>query len=187
MTWVEWISLSIIGISTIIGGIKGIIKEVLGLLGLIIGNYISIVWSPFLSFFIVKYIKLTPSLARIVSYIIILFPVLFFFQIFIRIAQVAIKGLSLRGWDRLGGAFFGFLKGLIWVIILLLILVFFPLPQETRDYLDKNSYLIKQVKMLYLKNYINQINLPNWKKPFKNIKIPIFQKSEDKNGEQKDK
>ena len=182
MTWVEWISLFILGINTIIGAIKGIIKEILGLVGLIVGNYISIMWSPFLSFFIVKYIKLTPSLAKIVSYILILFPVLFFFQIIIRIAQAAIEGLSLRGWDRMGGAFFGFLKGLIWVIILLLFLIFFPLPQETRDYLDKNSYLIKQVKMLYLKNYINQISIPDWKKSFKNIKIPIFQKEKNKNG-----
>jgi len=173
VTWVEWVSISIIVINTVSGAIKGIIKEVLGLLGLIIGNYISIVWSPFLSIFLVKYLKLTPSLARILSYILILFPVLLFFQMIIYIARTIIKAFSLGGLDRLGGAFIGFLKGTIWVLILVLFLIFFPLPQETREYLDKNSYIIREVKGLYLKNYINKLNFPHMGNPLKKVKIPI--------------
>ncbi len=173
MTWVEWVSIFIILVNTISGAIKGIVKEILGLLGLIIGNYLSIVWSPLLSVILVNYLKLTPTLAKILSYILILFPVLLFFQMIIYVARTIIKAFSLGGLDRFGGAFIGFLKGIIWVAILILFLIFFPIPQEIRDYLDKNSYIIREVKGIYLKNYINQIKIPNWKKSLKKIKVPL--------------
>ncbi len=187
MTWVEWISIFIIGINTFSGAVRGIVKEILGLLGLIIGNYLSIVWSPLLSGLLEKYLKLTPALAKILSYIFILFPVLLFFQMIIYIARSIIKAFSLGGLDRFGGAFIGFLKGIIWVIILVLFLVFFPLPQETRDYLDRNSYIIREVKGIYLKNYINKIKIPNWKKTLKKIKIPLPQEERGNNNEEENK
>ncbi len=187
MTWVEWVCLSIIAINTIFGAKRGIIREVLGFLGLIIGNYLSIVWSPIFSLVIVNYLKLPPSLARVLAYILILFPVLFFFQLIIYMARTIIHTFSLGGLDRLGGAIIGFLKGLIWILIIVLFLIFFPLPQDVKDYLDKNSYIIQQVKGIYIKNYLKQIKIPNWKIPLKKIKIPLNLKEKEDTGEQKDK
>jgi len=173
MTWVEWTSIFILGVNVFFGAFRGLIREILSLTGLIIGNYISIIWSPILSPIFVKYLKLNPTLSHILTYILILFPILIFFQMIIYIAKSLIKAFSLGFFDKFGGAFFGFLKGIIWVTILILFLILFPLPKETREYLDKNSYLIKKVKGIYIRNYINQVKLPNWKLPFDRIKIPI--------------
>ncbi|MDD4764487.1 MAG: CvpA family protein [Atribacterota bacterium] len=122
--------LVIILFNVFLGFKRGIIAEVLTLVGLIAVIFIAIFWYADLSSFLMKQFKWNQPLSHILSFILIFIAVIMTFRLFEYLLS-HITALLLLNWiNNLGGALFGFIRGAIIVGLLLFIVNFIPLPLE---------------------------------------------------------
>lgn len=131
--------IAVIGILTIIGFWKGMVKQVFGLLGVIAGYMLAMRFYQPCSKFLTS---IHPGTAKVISFIaIFLACVLLAYLIGWGIGRfLAISKLGFL--NRIGGGFLGFLKGCILVAVMVMVVTAFLSPNNT---LFKNSSLMKYI------------------------------------------
>lgn len=130
MNAIDWVILAVVGIFALQGFRKGLLREVAGLLGVVVAFILSVRLLSDVSALISYYLGISPQLAVVVSGFVIFFVVL---GLFIFLARLLRKILdwALLGWvDRVGGSLFGLLKGTLIVSILALLISLIPLGSE---------------------------------------------------------
>jgi len=123
----DWVIVVSIAIFVFNGFRRGFLREVAGLLGIIIALLLAIRLLNDLSVIVAHYLGLSPQIAVVVTAILIFIGVLLFF---ILLAKLLRKLLDLAnlGWiDRLLGSLLGLVKGAIILSILVLIISIMPL------------------------------------------------------------
>ena len=126
--------------NVILGFKRGIIAEVLTLVGLISAIFISIFWYADLSIFLIKQFKWNQTLSNVLSFILIFIVVIIFFRLLENVLSHVTALLLLNWINNLGGALFGFIRGTIIIALLLFLLNFLPLPLEI-EYQIRQSLL----------------------------------------------
>lgn len=131
MTGFDFALLGILGASTLLGVIRGLIKELLSLVAFGLAFLAAVWWGPSLAGFSMlnwvshEYLRLGISYAA-------LFVVTLLAVGLVNMAMAAmIRGTGLSPADRGLGAMFGFLRGVLLVLVLVVIAGYTPLPQES--------------------------------------------------------
>lgn len=131
---------------------RGMIAEILTLIGLIAAIFIAIFWYADLSEFLIKQFKWNQTLSNILSFIIIFIAVIMAFRL-IEYLISQLTALLLLNWvNNLGGALFGFFRGAIIVGLLLFIINFFPLPLEIKYQIKESTmaeFFLKTLIAIY--------------------------------------
>lgn len=121
---------------------RGIIAELLTLIGLLSAIFVAVYWYADLSSFLIRQFKWSQIISNIFSFIIIFIMVIIIFRVIENIL-CRICNLLLLNWiNNLGGAVFGFIRGTIIIGLLLLILNIMPLPLQL-EYQISQSLLSK--------------------------------------------
>ncbi|MFZ1986741.1 MAG: CvpA family protein [Desulfatitalea sp.] len=129
MNLLDYVLAVILGYCLIRGIFRGLVKELSALIGVLGGFYFAFNYYPQMAKTLGRWIT-TAAYANIVSFLILFFGV----YLVVSIAGVVIKylmNIAFLGWtDRITGALFGAIKGVLIVSVIVAILTTF-LPQNT--------------------------------------------------------
>lgn len=129
MSGIDYLILGIIVISAMIGIWRGFVREALSLIVWVAAFWLAYVWASTLE------VMLVDLLADQAVRIIICFVVLFLMVhvagfVLSRLLSSLIRSIGLKGVDRVAGAGFGFVRGFIAVVALVLLVDMTPLMQH---------------------------------------------------------
>ncbi len=139
MAFTDWLILGIFAISTLVGIVRGFLKEALALATLITAVVAARFLGPHLSALLEDFIEIS-SLRVSLCYIFVFFGTLFVGGLINRLLASVIKTSGLGGFDRFLGIFFGLARGAL--IILVFIAVCYYLVPVQNDRWWKESALI---------------------------------------------
>lgn len=165
---IDLIFISILAISTLIGLIRGVIREVLSLVGLAASIYLAFTFADKLSKQYTSKFLEEPQISYIVTFVLIIVATLFCVTLINLFFSQLLKASGLSFVNRFFGAMFGLIRGAVFCSILVMVMGFVPgmssktwwqastlapifknltkatfkyLPKEINDYFDsaKNS------------------------------------------------
>lgn len=134
MNLLDYVLAAIAGYCLVRGVFRGLVKELSSIVGVMAGFYAAYRYYPQLAKYMARWVT-HPAFVNILSFLTL------FFLVFLAVsfAGVVIKyfmNIAFLGWiDRICGAIFGFAKGLLIVMVILLVLTTF---------LPKNAAMIKK-------------------------------------------
>ena len=119
MTALDWLILFIVAASVVLALSQGIIVELFSLGGAVVGM-VGAAWGyPVLTPFFQAFVKLTP-LAQLLSFLTIFFALFLAMGVTGRLLSRAAKETGMRWADRLLGAAFGLVRGIVLAAVLVL-------------------------------------------------------------------
>lgn len=130
MTILDYVVLGIIFVSVLVSIMRGFVREILSIAGWVIAFMVA-------SSFAGNFEPMLPlsvtgeSLRILIAFVVIFISVLIVMMLITMMLSVIIKSVGLGFTDRLLGAFFGFLRGFIVVMILVLIVGLTGLPKQS--------------------------------------------------------
>lgn len=122
--WLDILLLIIIGVLVILGLVKGFFRQILGLVAIIAGFILALVFYPEVAGFLQKFVQ-PRILTELLGFLFIFIGVIFVGYFLAHLIGKALKG-SIKFFDRLLGGCLGFFKGVLISGLLLLALVLFP-------------------------------------------------------------
>lgn len=114
------------------GFLKGFVREICSLLGLVMGIWAACKYYPSLSAAIRPYIHLPHNISSIISFVLIFLIVGLLFFFLGHLLTVIFKFVLLGGVNRLGGMVFGFLEGGLILCVLLYFGTCKPVPEKLK-------------------------------------------------------
>ena len=124
MTWADATIIAVIGLSVLVAAAQGFFVEIFSLAGVVVG-YIAAAWGcRQVGGWFLPYVK-TAEIANLAGFLTILFAVMVVAGMAGRIVRWAMKEVGLRWVDRLLGAAFGLVRGLVVVTVVLLAMTAF--------------------------------------------------------------
>ena len=133
MSVFDWLLIAILVYSTLGAFLRGIIRELFSLGGLIAGFLLACWNYPQVALWMQRVIA-TASSAQIVAFFLILFGVMVLSALLGRLMNRTAHAIGLGLFDRILGAIFGFARGcLLGVAILLAVAAFLPLSGWTKN------------------------------------------------------
>lgn len=129
MTILDYVVLGIIFISILVSIMRGFVREILSIAGWVVAFMVA---SSFAGYFepMLPASVTGGSLRILVAFIVVFISVLLVMMLVTMMLSAVIKSVGLGFIDRLLGAFFGFLRGFIVVMILVLIAGLTGLPKQ---------------------------------------------------------
>lgn len=129
MTGFDFVILAVLGLSAFLGLLRGLLKEVLSLVAYALAFLAAVWWGPMTSDWLVSWV--TQSLARMaLAYAGIFFTVLFSVGFINMSLHALLKKTGLTPADHGLGALFGLLRGALFVLVMVTIAGYTPLPNE---------------------------------------------------------
>ena len=129
MTPFDWIIVAIIVLSAIVAAFQGFLREVISLVGLIVGLTLAL-WNYRLLASPLSRIIHSDHIADALAFLLIAFGIMIVFGLLGRLIARLAQTAGLGGLDRLLGAIFGALRGCVLVVIAIIALAAF-MPQTT--------------------------------------------------------
>lgn len=128
LIWADWLIIAIIALSSMVGLIRGLVKEGLSLVNLAAAFLVAMSFKTQLAPMLVNWLS-TPSLRELAAFGILFFATLIAGSMLNYLLGQLVKATGLSGTDRLLGTVFGALRG---VAIVLALIIFIPkmLPVE---------------------------------------------------------
>ncbi len=139
MNLVDILIWAILLIFVVKGFMKGLIREVCSLLGLVVGSWAAFKYYSSLATFIKLHIHLPHFVSSVISFIIIFLTIgllLFFLG---RLLTVIFKIILLGGINRVGGVVFGLLQGSLVLCLLLYLGTTKPMPAKLKAQLERSK------------------------------------------------
>ncbi len=125
----DWFLIAILAWSTIMAFMRGIIRELFSLGGLIAGILVA-AWNYHHAALLLGNLIATPAIAQIVSFLLIVVGVMLLCSLLGKVLNRTAHAIGLGFFDRLLGAAFGFFRGcLLAVAILMAVAAFLPQSQ----------------------------------------------------------
>lgn len=137
MNPLDWVFAITLAISTVTAFMRGLILSVLSLAGLLLGILAATFYSPRMVPYLLRWVG-TAALARVAAFLLILLCVYLLAALIGRLLRGACSAVGLAFLDRLGGAAFGFARGVL--LLAALLLPFSPWLQQLR--VTKTSVLM---------------------------------------------
>jgi membrane protein required for colicin V production len=129
MNWVDYFFIAIIGISVIVGLLRGFTREALSLAGWIVAIWITVTYADKLQALLVPHVSsptMRLALAVIILFLLTMIVAAMLSYLFLQLIEMS--GLS--GTDRLIGVVFGFLRGYAVIVGLVLLGGLTDFPQH---------------------------------------------------------
>jgi membrane protein required for colicin V production len=135
MNFVDILIWAVLLLFVIKGFLKGFVKEVCSLLGLLLGGWAAFKYDHFLAEAIRPLIHLPHGIAVFLSFVLIFLSLGLLFYLFGYLLTVVCK-IALLGWlNRIGGVLFGLLEGALLLCMVLYFGVSRPVPEKMRGWL----------------------------------------------------
>lgn len=152
MNWLDFVLLALLVGSIALGVKRGLIREVMGFVGLIIGVVIAINKVDAVTAWVLSHMKASPVVVSFVSFVLILVFFYFAFRLLGMLFNKALSLSSLGRIDQVGGGLVGFIRGWVLVGFVLFLLFYLPFPQRFYDSIENSFFapaLTGSVPMLY--------------------------------------
>lgn len=150
MTGFDFVALAILAISCVLGLVRGLLKEVLSLIAYGLAFVAAIWWGPVVHAWLAAWIE-TPLLRMGISYASVFIVVLLSVGLVNMTLAALIKTTGLSPADHGLGAVFGLARGLLFVLILVVLAGYTPMPAEPwwRDAMFSQTAVdaVKQLKI----------------------------------------
>lgn len=117
------------------GFLRGLVREVCSLLGLVAGGWAAFKYSPYLAEAVRPLIHLPHHVAVALSFVFIFLVLGLLFFLFGHLLTVVFKIMLLGGINRVGGVLFGLLEGAFILCMALYLGTAKPVPEKIRGYL----------------------------------------------------
>ncbi|GAB1418972.1 hypothetical protein MASR2M12_17370 [Bacteroidales bacterium] len=130
MNTVDIILVILLALSVISGFRNGLIKELASLAGLILGIYAAIHFSDVTADFIGEFFKVTGKYQYFIAFVITLVMVVIVIAAIAKIVDHFLKALMLTFLNRLAGAIFGFIKGMLGISLFIMLLGFLKIEDR---------------------------------------------------------
>lgn len=118
------------------GFMKGLVREVCSLLGLVVGGWAAFKYYPYLAELLRSLIRIPPSVALALSFLLVFLVLGLLFYLFGHLLTVVFKIMLLGGINRVGGVLFGLLEGAFLLCMLLYLATTKPVPDRVKGYLQ---------------------------------------------------
>lgn len=129
MTVFDYVFLAIIGMSTLLSLIRGLVREILALLAWVAAFVMANLFGGKLATLLPVAIP-TPELRLLVGFVAVFFVVLLLMGLLAVILSKMVKSAGLSVEDRILGSLFGFMRGAVIVMVLVLLAGLTALPKE---------------------------------------------------------
>lgn len=178
MTPFDWALVTIIAYSTILAFVRGFLREMFALLGLIAGILLA-AWNYSRFATVLERVVNRPEIAQIAAFLLILIAVAVVATLLGKSLHSTAHAIGLGFFDRLLGAAFGFTRGcLIGVVVLMAAAAFFPQSKWAENsrlssYFLTGAHAVSFVVPHALREQIAdgeaklKHNAPDWIKPLK--------------------
>ncbi len=147
MTAFDYIVLSVLGLSIIVGLMRGAIRELFSVFGWLLAFYVAKTWNPTVLPYVPSQIP-SDSLKVIAAFIAIFLLVLLCASLISIVLTSIMKAAGLGGVNRLLGGFVGSVRGLILILIIMILASMTNLPKDPRW---TNAMLSAPLEALVLK------------------------------------
>jgi len=145
MTSFDAIILTVIVFSVIYSTFKGMVREIFSLLALVIGYLVAVNFQDNMAEIMGNWIS-NHTVSTILSFFILfVISLMFVASLGTLVRKYLLKSNTISGWDRVLGSVFGFVKGVVIVIIFLFPLKFF---EDTYENLTEDSMVAEQLEEL---------------------------------------
>ncbi|MCK4842267.1 MAG: CvpA family protein [Methylococcales bacterium] len=129
MIWIDYTIIGLILISSVIGFLRGFIKEAFSLVIWIVAIWVGLTFSREFSTFLEGLINY-PSARIAIAFAILFFVTLILGALISYLLGELVKQTGLTGSDRFAGMIFGIARGLIVVAIFIMLAGLTPLPED---------------------------------------------------------
>ena len=149
MTLFDWLALGLIGLSTALSLMRGLVAEAGALVRWIVA-LLAARWlaQPFAD---VAFVSLQPRPLAVAAAFVLLFVAAMLLQYFVRaLLTSALSAVGLGGVNRLLGAAFGFVRGVLLVTLAVLVCSFTDLPQTAAWRQAQTAWIFEQLAQLAL-------------------------------------
>ena len=150
----DYIVIGIVALSGLIAFFRGFIQESLSLALWVVAFASSMLLNEYLDPYISEYL-INPELRRILSIILVFVGIIFFGGLLIKLLRGLVHWSGMGGLDRLLGVLFGFLRGVILIVVIYLVL-----PNNFKQ----STFITQSQSFTYLNKYA-----PMAEKFFKNM------------------
>ena len=141
MTGFDFVLLAILAISVVLGLLRGLLKEVLSLVAYASAFLAAIWWGPTVSDWSAQWIS-QPFVSMALAYLGVFIIVLLSIGFVNMVLSALLSKTGLAPADHGLGAMFGLLRGVLFILILVILAGYTPLPEEPWW---KNAMFSKQV------------------------------------------
>ncbi|KAF0220563.1 MAG: membrane protein required for colicin V [Geobacteraceae bacterium] len=142
--WVSWVhGMSLVDILiwavlllfVVKGLMKGLVREVCSLLGLVAGGWAAFKYCHYLAEAVRSFIRLPQHVTLVLSFLLIFFILGLLFYFFGHLLTVVFKIMLMGGVNRVGGGVFGLLEGAFILCMVLYLCTTKPMPEKLKGYL----------------------------------------------------
>ena len=149
----------IIGIILILFAIaglrKGLIIEAFYLASFIVGIYGAMYFSDIVAEWMSGFVEVSPEYLAVIAFVVTFVVVVVLIRMLGRLVSSLVASISLGFIDKIGGFFFGIIKGALIISIIIMVLNIFGLTGLISKDLKKGSILYTYTESLALKLYKN--------------------------------
>ncbi|MCI0330890.1 MAG: CvpA family protein [candidate division Zixibacteria bacterium] len=152
MNWLDFVLLALLVGSIALGVKRGLIREVMGFIGLIVGVVVAINKVDAVTAWVLSHMKASPVVVSFISFVLILAIFYIAFRFLGMLFNKAVSLSSLGKIDQVGGGFIGFVRGWVLVGFVLFLLFYLPFPQRFYDSVENSFFapaLTGSVPMIY--------------------------------------
>lgn len=128
MTWFDFGVLGVLGVSLVLGVVRGVVRELVLLSGWVAAFVLSTLFAPELARMMPS--SLGPLLASLLAYLAVFVGALLVSGGLAMLLSFAVKSVGLGVVDRSLGSFFGLARGVLVVLALVMLGGLTPLPKE---------------------------------------------------------
>jgi len=122
MAVTDIIILVFLGVCVFVGAKNGLIRQIGGIVGIFLGIYLSYLFSPALSSRISELVKMSPTVAKVISFILIIIGTLIIMSVIGRIMESLFSAVAIGWLNRLLGIVLSLSVGVLLSGVVLVIL-----------------------------------------------------------------
>ena len=129
MTGFDYIVLIVLGLSVLVSVVRGAVREVMSLASWVVSAFVGTRFAPAVSVLLPAALT-SPTVRVAAAFVVVLVACLMLFALVTLLLTKLIAKSGLNGTDRTLGAFFGLLRGVVILVLLVLLAGLTPLPRE---------------------------------------------------------
>jgi membrane protein required for colicin V production len=152
MIWVDYVIIIVCTLFVANGFRKGLVQEIMGILGLVLAVLLALRYFQDVGYIISTRFNISENLGNVIGFVVVAFVIMVVVGIIAITWRRMIKLTPLSIIDKIFGAGFGFIKGGLVVMIILLALVSLQIPAVQDTLLNKSS-VAREILVLAPKLY----------------------------------
>jgi membrane protein required for colicin V production len=145
MNWIDFFILFVLLVALLNGYRRGFFKEISTFLGIVIGVVFAVSHADWLASRLEGKANFSPSVLYVLSFALIFFLIILVLRLLGHYFYKMVKITPLKASDKIGGSFFGIIKGLV-ALSLIFILFMFPTPLNGFDTAVQESAMARPVR-----------------------------------------